>query len=144
MENGFQHVGIYNALSGEGVECICRAAQEVLQTTGVAIENEEARALLAENGALIAKGSNIVKFTPALVESAIDSSPSTLTLYRRDTGERVIIAENSAAFSTWGGCVNLVDMRTGNKRPFTESDHRQAAIMVDALPEIVSTKRPAA
>jgi trimethylamine--corrinoid protein Co-methyltransferase len=142
VENGLQHVGIYNALSGEGVECIHRGSLEVLQTSGVIISNEEARTLLADNGALVVKGSNKVKFPPKMVEAAIASSPKSLTLYRRDTDERVIIAENSASFSTWGGCVNLVDMRTGNKRPFTESDHREAAIIVDALPEIAVYKTP--
>lgn len=142
MENGFQHVGIYSALSGEGVECIHRAALELLQTTGVVVDNEEARSLLTDHGALVGPGPTRVRFTPELVNNAIASSPESLTLYRRDTGAPVMIANNSAVFSNWGGCINLFDMRTGKKRSFTASDHREAAIMVDALPEIGVYKTP--
>ncbi len=57
-------------------------ALEVLERTGVAINTEEGRQILLDAGCKL-KGDNVIKIPAALVEKALKTAPSSITLYDR-------------------------------------------------------------
>ena len=90
-------------------------------------------------GALTYHESKIVKLPKGLVEDAIDSNPSSTTLYSRDGENDVILEENRVHYGTGGTAVYVIDLFTGQRRKSTTQDVILNARMVNALEKIFST-----
>ena len=84
MPTGFksQCVPTYHLLSTEQITKIHHATLELLESVGVRIMLREAVHMLGDAGCQI-KEDNLVKIPSGLVEEAILSSPSRITLYNR-------------------------------------------------------------
>jgi trimethylamine---corrinoid protein Co-methyltransferase len=126
----------FNLLSREQCQALHNASLEILRRTGVRICHPEALDLLRDTDAVIADD-NLVRFPPGLVEWALKQAPSHLALCERGAGKALArLDEGQVYFGTGSDCLNYLDPRSGEHRPFTTQDVVDCVRLVDALPEL--------
>jgi len=109
-------------LSDELIQKIMNEAYEVLEKKGVWVENEEALSLLSDAGAKIEKSSQRVFIKPELVESSLESAPSTITLYNR-TGEiSYLVGKDEVHFDPGSSTPRILDFQTKKQRKAVTQD----------------------
>jgi trimethylamine--corrinoid protein Co-methyltransferase len=125
----------FRKLSDDQVERLHHASLEILERTGVMLFEQEALDLLKKKGVSIQDG-NRVRIPPGLVEWALTMAPKRTVLCNRH-GQRVMPLERNHVFYGPGSdCPNVIDVRTGERRPGTLQDIVDASIVCDALPNI--------
>ncbi len=112
------------------------ATLEVLQETGLFIEDEEALDILDGGGAIVDPKKKIVKFPPYLVEDAIRSAPSKILLAGRNPKNDFVMESNRVGFTNFGEGVFIVDPYNGKLRETTKADVANSAKIVDYLSEL--------
>jgi len=125
----------FAVLSETALEDIHLAALETLRRTGIRFHHKGALEMLEDAGAFISDG-NLVKFPAQLVEVALSSAPSRIIMCNRDGEPAVWLEGRKVNFGTGSDCLNLLDPRTGEHRPFVEADLIEAYHLCDALPNI--------
>ena len=110
------------------------ATLEILERVGVDVHDEEALELLVKGGA---KADGIrVRIPEHMVERALALTPKRMTLYDRE-GK---VAMRAWGYNTYYGggsdCLNVLDHRTVQRRRAVLQDVKEAAILMDALPEM--------
>ncbi len=119
-------------LSDDQLYEIHMATLEVLERTGVRVDNKEARDLLKDAGAYM-KDNNIVKIPAYLVEEAVRTAPSRTVLSNRD-GKRVMFCEKNQSYYGPGSDLPwTIDIETGKMRKSVKQDVINSSIVVDAL-----------
>ena len=126
----------YKPLSDDDVMQIEAAAFEVLAESGVAVHSETALEALRAAGAVVDSGTRIVRLPRSLVEDAIDSNPSSITLYSRDGQYDAVLEENRVHYGTGGTAIYVLDSDTGERRPSTNEDVILNARLVDELDNV--------
>ncbi|MEW6082391.1 MAG: trimethylamine methyltransferase family protein [Bacillota bacterium] len=124
----------FQVLSIDQVEEIHRASLEVLERVGVEVYYDEALALLKAAGAHV-KG-NRARIPSSLVEKALRTAPSRVTLSTRDGKRSVRLEAHNIYFGTGSDCPFILDSYTGVRRKVTKDDVCKAATICDALPNI--------
>lgn len=125
----------FRRLSDSQCQRIYWACLKVLERTGVRIYSQEALDLLKKAGASISDG-NRVRIPSGLVEKALSTAPGRVTLYNRH-GEPVMPVEGYRSFfGTGSDCLNIIDHRTGRRRPAVLQDIVDGITVADALPNI--------
>jgi len=122
-------------LSEEQMRAIHSAALEILEDCGTIIHHEKSIALLHQAGAHV-KDDRHVFIPGGLVESALDSAPSTVTIYNRNGQPAMILEGRNVYYGTGSDCPYLLDSFTGERRDFLSGDVAEAVRLVDALPNI--------
>jgi trimethylamine--corrinoid protein Co-methyltransferase len=112
------------------------ATLEVLQRTGVWVEDEEAQRAFASAGAELDPATGMVRIPPYIVEEAVRSAPSTFTVCGRDPARDYVMESNRVGFTNFGEGVQIVDPRTGELRVPTKQDVADTARLVDALEHV--------
>jgi len=126
----------YRPLDAEGVKRIADAALEVLEKSGMAVYSQTARDAFQAAGAHVDGESRLVRLPRALVEDAIASNPSSITLFSRDGEHDVVLEKNRVYYATGGTAIYVLDPDTGQRRPSTVEDVILNARMVDALEHV--------
>ncbi|MCA2001307.1 MAG: trimethylamine methyltransferase family protein [Chloroflexi bacterium] len=122
-------------LSDDQVERLHCASLEILERTGVRLYEPRALELLKKKGVPIEEG-NRAYIPPGLVEWALSVAPKRAVLCDRN-GKRVMPLErNNVFYGPGSDCPNVIDLRTGERRPGTLQDIVEASIVCDALPNI--------
>jgi len=111
-------------LSSADLDAIHAETLKVLEETGVFVEDDEALDIFADGGARVDREARMVRLPGELVEAAIAACPA-------DEGEPV-------TFSNFDEGVMYVDPRSGERREPRTADAGDAALLVDALPNIDS------
>ncbi|MDF1500043.1 MAG: trimethylamine methyltransferase family protein [Anaerolineales bacterium] len=125
----------FRKLSDEQLARIHAASLEILERTGVRLHLKEAVDLLREAGASVTEG-NRVRIPPGLVEWALEVAPRSVTLFNRQ-GEAVMPLEDYNVFYGPGSdCPNVIDFRTGERRPGMLQDIVEGIRVCDALEHI--------
>jgi len=107
-----------NFLSGDEIERIHEASLRILKETGIRVDSEKVRKLLAKNGAVV--NDKIVKIPSSLVEEAIKKAPQEITLGARDSKWDLKIPSNDLPFLSTSGFSSFVDdFETGKRRKST-------------------------
>lgn len=88
-----------NVFSDDEFYEIHLATLEVLEKTGLFIEDEEALDVFYGGGAFIDKTNKIVKLPPYLVEDAIRSAPPKILLAGRNPEDDVVLESNRVGFT---------------------------------------------
>jgi len=115
------------------IEEIHQRALDVLQQVGCYFDHDDALDTFARHGAVVDKGSRIVKIPRNMVEAAIRQCPSSMLLAARDP-ERDIHAEGDRVYFGTGTCpVNVIDLESGRLRRGTYKDCEDFARLIDAL-----------
>lgn len=126
----------YKPLSEDDVIQIEAAAFEVLAESGVAVHSDTALEAFRTAGADVDSETRIVRLPRSLVEDAIDSNPSSVTLYSRDGEYDAVLEKNRVHYGTGGTAIYVLDPDTGKRRPSTNEDVVLNARLVDELENV--------
>lgn len=126
----------YQPLSDAQTRRIAEAAFEVLEKSGMAVYSNTAFDALHKAGAEVDEETHIVRFPRSLVEDAISSNPSSITLYSRDGEFDAVLEKNRVHYGTGGTAIYVLDPDTGERRPSTILDVILNARLVDRLDNI--------
>jgi trimethylamine--corrinoid protein Co-methyltransferase len=125
----------FRKLSDDQLACIHAASLELLARTGVQLHHPQALDLLRKAGAAVGED-GWVRIPAQRVEWALRAAPKRITWANRH-GQRVMALEGRNVYYGPGSdCVNVIDVRTGERRPGTLADIAEAARVLDALPNI--------
>jgi len=122
-------------LSEEQMHDIHSAALDILEDCGTLIHHEKSLELLREAGAYV-KDDRRVFIPSGLVEWAIRSAPSRVTVYDRNGKPSMLLEGRNVYYGTGSDCPNLLDSFSGKRREFLSGDVEDAVRLVDALPNI--------
>lgn len=123
---------LYQPLPDAAVRRMAQAAFEVLAKSGIKVFSEAAREALLAAGAEAAED-RIIRLPRGLVEDAIASNPSSITLYSRDDARDAVLEKNQVHYGTGGTAIYVLDPQTGERRPSTTEDVILNAMLVDRL-----------
>jgi trimethylamine---corrinoid protein Co-methyltransferase len=126
-------------LSEKDINAIINNAFELLRDPGIRFDPDPRVLDLFSAVGCHVSSQGVVSITRDLVESSIDSVEKEMTLWDRN-GNRVDVPGMS--FSSGMGCINVIDMETGEPRSSNRDDLATAARLVDALPEIDGICQP--
>lgn len=125
----------FNKMSPDQIERLHHASLEILDRTGVRLYEPKALDLLKKKGVQVKDG-NRVRIPPGLVEWALSVSPKRAVICDRN-GRRAMPLERTNVFYGPGSdAPNVIDHRTGERRPGTLRDITEATLVCDALPHI--------
>ena len=123
-------------LSTEFIERIIEEAKDVLEKTGVWVENKEGLELLGNGGARIDRGKEKAFIPKRLVEESLKSVPSSIMTYDRNGNPHMNFDGNNSYFCSGGDALRVWDSDLGQLRePLTE-DQIKYVKLVDALDDI--------
>ncbi len=125
----------FRKLTDEKLERIHAASLQILEHTGLRLNETQAVDLLKQKGASVEDG-NRVRIPPKLVEWALSVAPKETTLYNRRGEAAMRLQGQSIFYGTGSDCPNVIDLRTGERRPGTLEDIVDATTVCDALPNI--------
>ena len=128
-------------LTDDEVEQIHLATLEVLQKTGIFVEDETALEVLHSHGAKVDKASKVVKIPPHIVEDAVRSAPRKFIAHGRSPKNDVVLDTNRVTFTNFGEGIVIRDVATGELRQTTKQDAREVARVIDALGNIETYER---
>ena len=123
--------GQYQPLTHEQLGRIHDASLVVLERTGLLVENDQARALYRQGGARV-EGVRVF-ITPAMVETALTSVPSTVLLAGRELSQDVVLEGKRVYAGTGGSPTMVLDPGADRVRPGTLGDLADLARLADAL-----------
>lgn len=126
--------GQYKPLSEDQVEQIHQASLEILQRTGVQVEEPQALTLFKDHGADI--DGNRVRIPESLIQKSLDSALSSLVLAGRDPQNDLLLEGQRVHIGTGGAALQVLDLETDSIRSATLQDAADMALLVDALPNI--------
>jgi trimethylamine--corrinoid protein Co-methyltransferase len=123
-------------LTGDELEDIHLATLELLQMTGIFVENDEALDIFANAGARVNRQTKMVRIPPHLVDECIRSAPSRITLYGRDPKHDLVLDTTRVHFTNFSEGVMVVDPYTGELREPVKKDLENAARVIDYLDDV--------
>ena len=104
----------FTRLTDAQCERLHEATLQVLERTGLIIDDPEALELLTAAGAVV--DGTRVRIPPKLVERALASAPREVTLYDRNGEPRLVLAGRRTYYGTGSDCMYCLDHRTGERR----------------------------
>ena len=110
-------------VSADQLESVHQAALRILSEIGIDVLNAEARHILKEAGADVARDGARVRFDPALVEQQIGKAPQSFTLHSRNPARALQIGGDAIAFCSVASAPNAAD-RDGGRRSGTQADYQ--------------------
>lgn len=125
----------FKILSEDQIKHLHYATLELLENTGVQVNNKEALELLDGAGAHIGDN-NIVKIPSFLVEEAIRNAPSRVVVNDREGNRRIQLEEYRSFFGGESSNINIMDLDTGEPRSCTRKDVKSLSILHDYLPRM--------
>jgi len=126
----------YRPLRPADIGKISHAALEILEHSGMTVYSETAFRTLRRAGAKGDEGTRIVKFPRSMVEDAIASNPSSVTLYSRDGKHDAALEGSRVHYGTGGTAIYVLDGETGERRPSGLRDVVMCARLAQALENI--------
>jgi trimethylamine--corrinoid protein Co-methyltransferase len=110
-----------------------QATLDVLEQVGVRFPSAKALAILAEHGAQVDAGSQVVRVPPDLVLSAMAKAPRRFALGARDASCDIPVGDGNT-YCTSDGCgPRIIDPLTGEERRSTKADVEAVTRMLDHL-----------
>ncbi len=119
-------------LDEEGVEAIHRAALNILERTGVVVYHEEVVEMLASAGCGVSD-KNRVTIPSHLVEDAVKSAPSSITISNRKGEPALFLEEKRSFWGTGSDTPFILDSFTDQRRQTCLKDVEQVSRIVDRL-----------
>jgi len=124
----------YRGMSDDQCRILHRASLDVLERTGVFVNYQPALDLLKKAGCQVQESH--VRIPSHLVEWALRTAPSRITIYNRD-GEPVMpMGDRISTYGTGSDCLHILDHRTGERRESLLQDVVDGIRVSDAMPHI--------
>ncbi|UCD29625.1 MAG: trimethylamine methyltransferase family protein [Planctomycetota bacterium] len=127
---------LYRPLSESDVKKIADSSFEILGKSGVAVYSDSALRAFEAAGARVDADTRIVRLPRSLVEDAIGSNPSSITLYSRNGEYDCVLEKNRVHYGTGGTAIYVLDPETHQRRPSTTEDIIWNARFVEVLENI--------
>jgi trimethylamine--corrinoid protein Co-methyltransferase len=122
-------------LSAEQMREIHSAAIDILEDAGTIVHHEKAVECLHKAGAYVKDGKRV--YIPgSLVERALKTAPSRVTIYDRNGKPAMFLEGRNVYYGTGSDCPYLLDSVSGQRREFLSKDVEDAVRLVDFLPNI--------
>ncbi len=118
------------------VEQIIAEAMDVLEKTGVLVENEEAVGLLKEAGCDSKEQTVFIK--EPIVKQALKTVPHSIHLYNRDGSLAMQLEGDHNHFDPGSAALTILDPKTGKERDPITQDLVRFATLTDALPNFAA------
>jgi trimethylamine---corrinoid protein Co-methyltransferase len=112
------------------------ATLEVMQKTGIFVEDEEAIEVFHSAGADVDKAKKVVRIPPYMVEDAVRWAPAKIVLAGRNPKNDFVVENNRVGFTNFGEGIKIVDAESGEIREPTKKDVADTARIVDAMSEV--------
>ena len=125
----------FRVLTEDDLADIHLGTLEVLERTGVFVEDEEAREIFAGAGATV-DDRKVVRIPGHVVEQAVRTAPSKLRLAGRNPKNDIVLEAGRVGFTNFGEGVAIVDPYSGELKVPTKQDVADTAKVVDALPNV--------
>lgn len=123
-------------LNAQEIEEIHVATLEVLEQTGVFVEDDEALEILDGGGARIEAATRVASLPGHVVEAALATTPRYFAARGRTPAQDYLMSDGRVGFTNFGEGISLVDTYTGELRAPTKKDVGDSARVVDALDQI--------
>ncbi|MBN1319091.1 MAG: trimethylamine methyltransferase family protein [Anaerolineales bacterium] len=120
----------FSLLTQEQVQEIHYASLEILETIGMRILNEEGVQMLADAGCRVKNG-NVVRIPNWLVEEAIKSAPSRISIFDQKGKEAMRLEGRNNYYGMGTDLISTLDLETGETRPSMLQDVVNAALVGD-------------
>ncbi len=127
---------LYQPLTKGDVKRIADAAYDILARSGMAVYNRTARERLRAAGAEVDEETAVARMPRAMVEDAVASNPSSVTLYGRNDSPDVVLEKSRVHYGTGGTAIYVLDPDTGQRRPSTSADVVLNARLVEELENV--------
>ena len=127
-----------SALSKDELDSIHYATLQILQDTGIKVLSENALEIFDSGGCEIERFESygIVKIPSYVVEECAFWAPRMLVYDARNPDNDYVAEPNRVGFTTFGGCINVIDPLTRELRRATKKDCGDLTRVCDALDEI--------
>ncbi|MCX8160483.1 MAG: trimethylamine methyltransferase family protein [Candidatus Saccharicenans sp.] len=109
-------------LSQEAVEQIIDEAFELLEETGLFVENEEALKLLEDAGQKIDRARYRVYIKRDLVEQSLKTCPSEIRLFDLDGSREYLVGQDEVHYDPGSAAIKILDSETQKEREARTSD----------------------
>ncbi len=124
----------YDRLTPADCVRLHEASLAILERTGCVLHDDEAVERLHGAGARVENGR---VFVPgSLIEWALSVAPKSVTLHDRSGEPALAVEGDNVFFGPGSDCLNVLDHRTGERRPAVLDDARDGLTLVDALPNM--------
>jgi trimethylamine--corrinoid protein Co-methyltransferase len=123
-------------LTPNDIHQIAEAAFRILEQSGVAVYSDTALHALQKAGAKVEGDRRVARLSRAMVEDAIASNPSSITLYSRDGRTDAVLESNRVHYGTGGTAIYVLDPDSGARRPSTLADVALNAKLVERLENV--------
>jgi trimethylamine--corrinoid protein Co-methyltransferase len=127
---------LYKPLKAADVKKIVDCSFEILERSGMAVYSETAWKTFEAAGAQMNPHTRIVKLPKALVEDAIASNPSSVTLYSRNGNFDAVLEKNRVHYGTGGTAIYVLDPDSQQRRPSLLKDVALNAKIIDHLENV--------
>jgi trimethylamine--corrinoid protein Co-methyltransferase len=127
---------LYQPLSESDVRQIADASFRVLAESGMAVYSSEAADALCAAGAERVGDSATIRLPRSLVEDAIASNPSSITLCGRTPEYDAVLEKNRVHYGTGGTAIYVLDLDTQERRSSTLADVALNARLVERLAHV--------
>ena len=124
----------YDRLTPVDCDRLHDASIAILERTGCVLHDAEAVERLHGAGARVDSGR--VHIPGSLVEWALSAAPRGVTLHDRSGRPALAVEGDNVFFGPGSDCLNVLDHRTGERRPAVLADARDGLTLVDALPDM--------
>jgi trimethylamine--corrinoid protein Co-methyltransferase len=112
-------------------EEIHRSSLRLLQRNGVVVHEEQALILLEEAGCSV-DGKRVL-IPEGVVQRALRTVPQSIEIYNKEGKPALCLEERKAHFGTGSDTPNVIDFKSGNRRPAVLEDVKRAALLADGL-----------
>ncbi|MFC1555823.1 trimethylamine methyltransferase family protein [candidate division KSB1 bacterium] len=129
---------VLNFLERDLIEKIVEEAVQILCEMGIDLHNEIALTILGDNGAVVDKSAQHVKFTKGIIDKALSTAPNAFKLYDVYGNETHDLSGLNVHFTPGSAALNILDHTTKEIRKPDTSDYIQYVKLLCGLKNIAS------
>lgn len=136
-----------NGLSQRSIEMIHESTLDLLQNTGIKVEENQRALEIFQAGGCdveIDQDDGIVKISPDIVERCLQSTPKQVSVFGRGIDHGYEFKMNQVTFTTFGEQIQIIDPDTREIRTSTQQDVANITRLCDCFDQIGVVQRMAA
>jgi trimethylamine--corrinoid protein Co-methyltransferase len=123
-------------LSREFIEKIIEESYQILEKTGIFVENTEALSLLSDAGMRIDSSQQRAFLTQELVQDCLATTPKVIKLYDRSGEIEYLVGEDEVHYNPGSAATAILDSKSLTQRDATTEDLVQFVRLTDCLENI--------
>ncbi len=128
--------GKFQPLHENEIKTIHDVSARLLEEAGIRVNNRSALDKFNQAGAKVDFENARVYISRSMLEEAVNSAPSQVTLCGREEKHDLVLEGTRTYMGTGGTVLNILDSETGKRRPTTLQDLKDVARLVDSLDNI--------